>query len=364
MHSTSHAAPTHRLGGQARLASRACAWVLIIGAFVRTATSAMGQPDVSHPIEPDHATSPTPTADEASHAQAHSQAHAQPTRQTMAPTLAPSDRALRRKRWISLGAVAGTYLAFSTWMYFAWYHNQPNLPAFLVGGDGWFGQSTYAGGADKVGHFWSNHALSRGTTRILRRGGWKPLTASLMGSGLSCALFVYVEIKDGFYYQFSPGDLAGNTAGCLASIAMENLPALDRMIDFRVQYFPSPEFRKSFQDGDVDVAEDYSGQTFLLAAHLGELPWLRDQPAARYLRYVDVAVGFKSRNYKPDPEPEDHKLRRQTLFLGLSLNAQGIWDDVFARHPTARKIGHGIFEVANLPYTTWPALKASRSPDE
>ena len=112
------------------------------------------------------------------------------------------------------------------------------------------------------------------------------------------------------------------------------------------------------------IAEDYSGQTFMLAAHIGEMPWLRTQPSAKYLRYVDVVVGFKTRNYKPDPDPELGKQRRQTLFLGLSLNAQAVWDDVFARQRKLRRIGHGIFEVANLPYTSLPLVKATRSPDD
>ncbi len=279
------------------------------------------------------------------------------------PTPSPS-RNLKRRRLASLGAVAGTYAAITTWMYFAWFYDQPALPEFTVGGDGWFGETTYAGGLDKVGHAWASYGLSRATTKILAHGGWRPLTASIMGSSLSCALFVYVEIHDGFFYQMSPGDLAGDAAGCLLSFAMENSPTLDRMFDFRVEYVSSPEYRRDLRGGDIDIAEDYSGQTLFIAAHLGELPWLRHQPAARYLRYVDLTVGFKTRNYKPDPDPALAKDRRQTLFLGVSLNAQAIWDDVFARRRTLRKIGHGVFEVANLPYTSLPLLKATRSPDD
>lgn len=284
----------------------------------------------------------------------------------LAPAPSPGGHAsqLRRRQRRSLLAVGGTYAAITTWMYFAWFYDKPELAKFTFGGDRWFQDSTYAGGVDKIGHMWSSYALGRLTTHILKRGGWSPHAASLMGSGLSCALFTYVEIHDGFYYQMSPGDLVGDAAGCVLSWAMERSPALDRMFDFRVEYVSSPEYRSTFLDGDINIAEDYSGQTFLLAAHLGEMPGLRGQPAAKYLRYVDVAVGYKTRNYKPDPDPALGKLRRQTLFLGVSLNAQAIWDDVFARRRTLRNIGHGVFEVANLPYTSLPLLKATRSPDD
>ena len=65
---------------------------------------------------------------------------------------------------------------------------------------------------------------------------------------------------------------------------MTEWPALDRLIDLRVSYWPSPEYR-SIVDGtftgndrinSVNIAEDYSGQTYFLAFHLGALP----RPAA------------------------------------------------------------------------------------
>ncbi|MBK9071873.1 MAG: DUF2279 domain-containing protein [Myxococcales bacterium] len=282
------------------------------------------------------------------------------------PAISPAEDAgvLKRRKRRSLLAVGGTYAAITTWMYFAWFYDKPELPNFTFGGDRWFQDSTYAGGADKLGHMWSGYALGRLTTTLLRRGGWSPGAASILGSSLSCALFTYVEIHDGFYYQMSPGDLAGDATGCLLSWVMERSPTLDRMFDLRVEYVSSPEYRRTFLDGDINIAEDYSGQSFMLAAHIGEMPWLRAQPSAKYLRYVDVVVGFKTRNYKPDPDPELGKQRRQTLFLGLSLNAQAVWDDVFARQRKLRRIGHGIFEVANLPYTSLPLVKATRSPDD
>ena len=34
-----------------------------------------------------------------------------------------------------------------------------------------------------------------------------------MASSLCFSFFFFVEVKDGFYYEFSPSDMVGNTAG-------------------------------------------------------------------------------------------------------------------------------------------------------
>jgi hypothetical protein len=289
-----------------------------------------------------------------------------------APVLSAPDHpsGVGDRRWLSLGAVGGLYAGLSTWAYFAWYYNVPDLQAFKVGGDGWFGPETYAGGADKLGHVWANLALARGTTEILRWGGWRPLPASLIGSGLAWTFFFFVEIKDGYYYQLSPGDMVGNTAGALLSAAMTNWPALDRAVDFRVQYYPSDEYLDALrEDGDIDVAEDYSGQTYLLALHLSAIPDVANYGAWTYLsRYVDVAVGYETRRYRPVPEDRAAAVRKQSLFIGLTLNLQGILDHALegqrGGRKLARQIGHGVFELMNAPYTTLPMLGGSRSPDD
>lgn len=284
----------------------------------------------------------------------------------LSPDATSVEKTDENHRWESLAGLAALYGGLTTWAYFAWYHDVPDLPEFSVGGDGYFGVDTYAGGADKLGHAWANLALSRGSTEILRWGGWGRGAASAIGSGLSWAFFLFVEIKDGFYYQLSPGDLIGNTAGAALSAAMVNWPALDDAIDFRVEYWPSPEYRhRVSSDGDVNVAEDYSGQTYLLAFHLGALRPLREQRWGRLSRYVDVAVGFETRNYKPDPVGP-HPDERQKLFFAVALNLQGVIDDALEGRSggaarIGRKIGHGVFELLSPPFTALPVVDASRA---
>lgn len=262
------------------------------------------------------------------------------------------------ERGNKLGAaltLGGMYAAFTTWTYFAWYRKHKPLSEFKWGGDGSFGPRTYAGGADKLGHAWATMSLARAGTELLHQwGGYSKLGSALVSSALAELLFFGVEIKDGFYYQFSYGDFIGNTAGAAAAVALSASPRLDELFDFRVEYWPSHEYRRQFRGGNVNIAEDYSGETFLLAFHLGGIHSLRDSKWGSWSRFVDVAVGFGTRGYKPDPpnrtEVPDY-IHRQELSFGLSLNMQGLSDWLFTgRSNPARKIGHGVFEVLNAGY--------------
>ncbi|HET9625469.1 MAG TPA: DUF2279 domain-containing protein, partial [Kofleriaceae bacterium] len=67
--------------------------------------------------------------------------------------------------------LGGVYAAFTTWTYFAWYRKHKPLDQFKVGGDGWFGDRTYAGGADKLGHAWATMSLGRVGTEMLHQWG-------------------------------------------------------------------------------------------------------------------------------------------------------------------------------------------------
>ena len=265
----------------------------------------------------------------------------------------------------SAGGLAAFYTALTVWAYFAWYHDKPRHLTFQVNGDGAFGVDTYAGGADKLGHFWSNLMISRGTTELLIAGGWRPLPASLISSGLSLAFFTFVEVKDGYYYEFSTGDMIANAGGAALSALLINQPELDRLIDFRVEYLPTREYRAGFSDGDVNFAEDYSGQTYHLAVHLEGIPALREGRYTRWTRYVDLVGGFQAVNYKPDVD----RMESQHLFLGASLNLQTALADLIGRRAergrasAGHQIGHFALEFVSVPYTTLRMVEASRSND-
>lgn len=260
--------------------------------------------------------------------------------------------------------LGGMYAAFTTWTYFAWYRKHKPLAEFEVGGDGWFGSRTYAGGADKLGHAWATMSLARAGTELLHQwGGYSKLTSTIVATALSELLFLGVEVKDGFYYELSISDAVGDTVGAALAAAFSLSPRLDEMFDFRVQYWPSREYRRQLDGGNVNIAEDYTGETYVLAYHLGSIHALRDTRWGVWSRFVDVAIGYGTRGYKPDPPGDEPDYpRRQELSVGVSLNLQGLSDWLFERRSRpAYKIGHGLFEVFNGGYL--PAMKWERRPN-
>ncbi|CAN5811459.1 hypothetical protein BH11MYX2_BH11MYX2_12310 [soil metagenome] len=278
---------------------------------------------------------------------------------------APTDHKLASKL-----VVAGLYGTFIAWTYFAWY--QRSFHSFEVGGDGdwklwsnsgWFSKQTYAGGADKMGHTWATMSLGRLGTEVLRMGGHGRWMSALVGNGLSELLFFGVEIGDGFQYTFSKGDFTFNTIGALIGFAQSAWPRVDELFDFRVAYLPSKAYRDRVREkSDLDIAEDYTGQTYLVSVHLGALPGLRDWRYGTWAKFVDASFGFKTRGYKPDPlykidenDPDRMDFKHsQTTFFGITLNAQGIVDYLLrdGKHETLRKVGHAGFEVFAIPGTT------------
>ena len=322
------------------------------------------------------AANPTPAPDEPSLDPVH------PLAPTVAPSLPPAETHPIAAQ-IYLGA---TYATFALWAYGAWYAQHRGLGYYQWGGDdhdcrypggpgffslceltAWAGSDTYAGGADKFGHAWATMALARGGTELLSRyGGLDRVKSSLISAALADALFLLIEVKDGYDYQFSYSDLGADTLGAVLAALLDNFPRLDEMFDYRVQYFPSEGYRRNVGGepflSRLNIAEDYSGETFLLAFHPSSIHALRDAPYGGWSRFVDLTIGFASRGYLPAPPMGNPPhLHHQDLFLGVSFNAQGFFDWLLAGRAskaarTTRYLTHGLFEIFNVPFTSLPVL--------
>jgi hypothetical protein len=256
--------------------------------------------------------------------------------------------------------LTAAYAIFATWTFFAWYRMHKPNRAYKWGGDGWMGRTTYAGGADKLGHAWATYALARlGTVMLTGWGGFTARKATLISSSLSELLFTGVEVKDGFYYEFSFSDLTGDTAGMALAMLLDSFPRLNELFGFRVEYWPSQMYKRKVTGESPcptggcsrwNIAEDYSGQTYLAALHLGGIKAVRDK-VGPIAKFVDVGVGFGTRQYRPLPDRDITEIPHQDLDLRAAFNAQGFFDWALAdRAPKARAVLHGLFEVFQLPY--------------
>lgn len=262
---------------------------------------------------------------------------------------------------LSLAGLGVVHTAVYIWAYFAWYKGRQTTDEIVFKDEGFFGLDTYAGGADKFGHMWSNYALNRITAELLMAGGWSPVAASVISTSTTYAFFIAIELKDGVHkgFGFSWGDMLFNTMGEALAIVMVNYPEVDEMFDFRVEYNPTDLYlEKLYNDGVVDAAEDYTGQTFIAAYHFGSIESIRQSDRWSWMQYFDATLAYRAGNFLPKPK-DPNILREQDLFIGVAVNLQEIIDQTFYPTPipdqryagATHHVLHFIPELYGVPYT-------------
>jgi hypothetical protein len=264
-------------------------------------------------------------------------------------------------RGLSMGLVLGMYVGLNLLAYLAWWADSPP-DHFEWKHEGWFGAQTYAGGADKLGHLFMNHFLTRATAGLLTEGGFNRRASTFAGACLSLGTYYVFEMRDGYSTGFSETDVIGNLAGAAMGILMREVPVVDELFDTRVEYVPSPGYSKNFKKEGFNFNEDYTGLTFLFAWHLASLPWVEQKGGP--LRFLDAVVGYNAHNYRPKPV-DPNVVRTQHSFFGLSLNVGRLIDEIWLgqRHPkygASASRGHRLTqfgaEFFNLPFTSVPLV--------
>ena len=256
----------------------------------------------------------------------------------------------RRADWITAASVGAVALYGGA----AWWRNELSGD-FRVAHEGWFGQDTYAGGVDKLGHGFSSYLGTRLLTRAYVAAGQDDDSALRRAAAVTAGTLMAVEVLDGFSkrYRFSPEDGVMNLLGVGLGWAMERNPQLDRLIDLRVRYRRSDEAR---QTRTRDPVADYSGQTYLLVFKAAGVPGLADVPG---MRHLELSAGYGSRGYRPEvPGAEP----RRYNYVGIGINIDEMLKaTVFRDTPPASRgarIATGTLEYLQLPGTV--ALTAHR----
>jgi hypothetical protein len=279
-------------------------------------------------------------ANAASRSEASQESSVLPDPSAESETLSEDTRRFRT-RLVVWGAPAGValYGAANWW---------GDISSFHTVSEGWFGQDTYAGGADKLGHGFSAYVGMRVATWALDWAGNEHGDSIRTASLLSLGTFMAIEAFDGFtaQYGFSPEDALVSVAGIALGYAQERYPGLDDVLDFRVRYQRSDDAKRL---GEYDPVSDYSGQTFFLVAKASGFPALRRSP---WTRYLELAAGYGTRGYEPnDGVPVDpHRL----AYVGISLNLSEILNDTLFRNSrggTAQRVTNGILEFVQVPGT-------------
>jgi hypothetical protein len=256
------------------------------------------------------------------------------------PALSEAQKQFRTR--IMMGGAATALLWYGS---AHWWNNSMSRD-FRTVDEGWFGQNTYTGGADKLGHMYSTYVGTRLLTRAFEWAGHDTQTAAWLAAATAWGSMLAVEIGDGFssHYRFSKEDLIMNTLGTGLGLLLEKNPELDAVLDFRLMYWPSSDARRVNQ---IDPIDDHSGQTYLLALKASGVPSLR---RIEPLRYFELALGYGTRGYEPNLGEE----RSRHFYYGISLNVAevlGVTAFKGSRGSRAQRVTNGVLEVLQIPGT-------------
>lgn len=215
---------------------------------------------------------------------------------------------------------------------------------FTAVNEGWFGQRTYSGGADKLGHFYMTHAATRLLAWTLAHEGTPDQVALRTAAWYTLGAFAAIEVLDGFskQWRFSREDMLMNAAGVGTAVLFARNPGLDRRFDLRLLYRRSGE-----EGGSFDPFGDYSGQTYLAVAKVAGFTQL---PRSDIRRYLEFAVGYGTRGYGAGGQRQGQR----NLYIGVSLNLSEALASAGPGDPgPARRLARGALEFIQVPGTAF-----------
>jgi hypothetical protein len=203
----------------------------------------------------------------------------------------------RQVRNVTLAGV-GVVTAWGvvSWDYFS---RKPQSKA-----EGWFGQNTYEGGVDKLGHVFATYAVAQGISNFMEHRCFTPEKAALYGSLSSLAIMGVMEAGDSFSkYGFSYEDFIANALGGIASYYRYRSPSLARKVDLRWEIGLDP--------GQIDFTTDYENSKYLVALKFNGFELFNKS----ILKHVELHAGYFARGYSDANEPDE-----RNLYIGIGLN--------------------------------------------
>ena len=264
------------------------------------------------------------------------------------PANVPEEPVARGLRWKNAAVIGGIAATVGIYGANGWWKDG-FTGSFHTVDEGWFGQDTYAGGADKAGHAYFTYTGARLFTRVFEAIGNDPGRALRLGAWTSLGVMTGVEIIDGFSkkFRFSMEDVVANAAGAAFAVLAEVDPRVDALLDFRLLYQRSDDAQRV---GETNPLSDYSGQTFLLALKADGIPRLREVPVVRYL---ELLVGYNTLGYEPNDGAMNDPHRR--IYYGVGINLSRLLSDtVFRGDLKGGKIQRGtdtVLEYLEVPWT-------------
>lgn len=218
---------------------------------------------------------------------------------------------------------------------------------FKTAREGWFGQDTRYGGADKLGHAMFGYTGSRLLTQAFGWAGHDSSTALKLGLWTSVGTLMGIELIDGFSrkWRFSKEDALANLAGGALAYVLERNPELDALIDLRIQY-SAPSGGRQF-----DPFGDYSSQRYLLVLKASGVPALKRHTL---LKYLEINLGYGTRNFDASPGALAPPTRQS--YFGIALNLSELLRNTVYQgnaSPTrTQRVSETVFEFMQIPAAT------------
>jgi hypothetical protein len=120
--------------------------------------------------------------------------------------------------------------------------------SFHFHSEGWFGEHTKLGGADKAAHFVDYYIISRELTFLYAKLGYSTTASRWLGFGVAALTGLTTEIGDGTnQYGFSYEDLIADVTGAATATLVQVL-GVDDLVGFRHGFIPPAETRTCCQE--------------------------------------------------------------------------------------------------------------------
>ncbi|HQR68767.1 MAG TPA: DUF2279 domain-containing protein, partial [Thermoanaerobaculia bacterium] len=208
---------------------------------------------------------------------------------------------------------AGVVVATPLAGYFAWWKDDWT-GHFRVTDEGWFGEETYTGGADKASHITFSYMFTLAFQSTYRALGKSPAEARGLAFGLTVLSGLLIEVGDGFSrYGFSWQDLAADTIGAGVATLVDAFGLKDTVglrFGWVSNSIPPPCCRY------YGFGSDYSGEIYAADLKLaGLLPRMGTPPGPA--RFFLVGVTYGSKGYRHSPPW--YRQRQLGVEIGLSI---------------------------------------------
>jgi hypothetical protein len=134
----------------------------------------------------------------------------------------------KRKLWLVNLTGVGIVTAWgvTNWDYFS---ESPKTTS-----EGWFGNETKSGGADKLGHAYTSYVLTHGLSNLYDSWCFSKTDAARYGALSSLAIVAYIELGDSFSnFGASKEDMISNILGVTFGYFTYRNPQLSNILDFR-----------------------------------------------------------------------------------------------------------------------------------